>query len=97
MKISKQLAESAMEQAKGYKLKKGECTEASVGALIHTYAGSMTTWQDIEGVCLYRTPNPAKAVASTTESEQTEVKRMIVMTDLINEECHCFDNLVILN
>ena len=96
MKVSttKHLAEKAMEQAKGYKLKKGESTEVSTGALIQAYAGALTSWQDMEGVHLKRTPKP---VPTDVYKANPEVKKMFVMANLINEEGHCFDNLIIFN
>ena len=89
----KSLAEYAMRQAKGYSCE-GESTEVKTGALIYAYGGALTSWQDIEGVCFKRTPKPVKV---EEERENHEVKKMFVMSDLINEECHTFSNLIILN
>lgn len=96
MKLStrKCLAELAMKQAEGYKLTKGESTEVSTGALIHAYGQALCSWADIEGVRLKRTPKP---VNTEEVRNNPEVKKMIVMSDLINDECHTFNNLIILN
>lgn len=87
------LANEAMKQAKGYKLTKGESTEVNKGAVIYAYGEALTSWQDIEGVNLKRRPRPV----IVTREDKPQVKQMFVVTDLINEECHTFTNLVILN
>jgi hypothetical protein len=88
------LAEKAMEESV-YRLKRGENTEVSKGALIHAYGSALSSWQDIEGVFLKRTPKPVKT--EETYRANPSVKKMFVMANLVNEEGHCFDNMIILN
>lgn len=83
-----------MKQAEGYKLKKGESTEVSTGALIHAYGQALCSWAEIEGVRLMRTPKP---VDTSKYRANPQVKKMMVFSNLINEEAHLFDNLIILN
>ena len=96
MKVSiiKSLAEIAMKQSEGYKLTKGESTEVNPGAVIHARAMAFCSWQAIEGVRIVRAPKPVQKIEA---GDNPYVKKMFVMADLINEECHTFSNLIILN
>jgi len=97
MEASKQLAIDAMRSAIGFKLIKGETTEVKKSTMIQLYADNITTYMGIEGVRIKRTPKPVKVESEERYKANPMVKKMFVMTDLINEDCHAFDNLIILN
>lgn len=92
--LAKYLAELAKQQSEGCQFSPKEGTEVKCkGALIYAYSGALTSWQDIEGVRLQRAPKPVPVEVP----KNTEVKKMFVMSDLIDEECHTFNNIIILN
>ena len=94
MGVQKNLAKLAMLDSIGYKLTKGEDTNVSTGALINAYAESLTTYEGLEGVHLRR---PLKPICSEEKRTNQEVKKMFVVSNIINEEYHMFDNIIILN
>lgn len=95
MKASKHLAQLAKERSNGWKLTKGETTEAKQSTLIQLYVDNATTYQGIEGVRINRAPKPVRV--EVKHKANPTVKKMFTYADLINEDGHIFDNIIILN
>jgi hypothetical protein len=92
----KHLAELAMQQSKGYS-SEGESTDVSTGALIYAYAEALTSWQDIEGVRLDRTPKPVKVDDTKKENWKWFDKMIAFSSTISDDETLMFDNTIILN
>ena len=93
MKTSRELAIESMRTGIGFKLTKGESITPQKDTLTSLHLGNLTTYHGIEGVRIKRAP---KAI-NDTYKVYPAVKKMFVMAELINDECHLFDNLIILN
>lgn len=95
MNLINRLAKDAMKSSKGFKLLRGETVKVDKGVLIQLYSNNLTAYHGVEGVRINRAPKPKREDAPyRTDST---VKKMIIMSNLINEELHVFKELIILN
>lgn len=96
MDARKELAKQAMGTGE-FPLRKGETTEAKESTLIQLYVNNMTTYCQIEGVRIERAPRPLKVVPIKEEEEAPKVKKMFLVTTLVDGNGHYFPNPIILN
>jgi hypothetical protein len=93
MNLTRQLAHTAFVESK---IKEGieRYAEPCKGASIDASAGALISWQGFEGV---KIPKVRKPIRVIEVKDGVQVQKMYVMSKILNEKAHFFENMIVLN